>query len=161
VLHEAPSVSGLLHEHQPHGLLLAQVAASWDGRGRVVLITGASAGLGAESARVLAGRGATIVALARNAAAMQAVTDGIKKATPDADIRFVSCDLSDLASVAAAAQDVLALRLPLHVLMLNAGIMAPPFSTTKQVIAWLEFCPWLAGFTRRLVSCDCWIRSKS
>jgi NAD(P)-dependent dehydrogenase (short-subunit alcohol dehydrogenase family) len=44
----------------------------------------------------------------------------------------VKCDLEDLVSVAAAAKEVLALGLPLHTLMLNAGVMIPPFTLTKQ-----------------------------
>lgn len=46
----------------------------WDGRGTVVAITGATAGLGAEAARVLASRGATVVLLVRNVEAGAQVT---------------------------------------------------------------------------------------
>lgn len=60
------------------------------------------------------------------------VAQRIKSETPNADIRVVKCVLEDLESVAAAAKEVLALGLPLNTLMLNAGVMMPPFTLTKQ-----------------------------
>jgi NAD(P)-dependent dehydrogenase (short-subunit alcohol dehydrogenase family) len=52
------------------------------------------------------------------------VVSRIKDETPQADIRIITCNLEDLVSVAAAANAVLALGLPIHILMLNAGAEA-------------------------------------
>jgi retinol dehydrogenase-12 len=66
-----------------------------------VLITGASAGLGKESARVLASRGCTVVMAVRDVAKGQAVADAIQAAQPDALVEVMQLDLASLASVKA------------------------------------------------------------
>lgn len=95
-----------------------QVTAGLDLSGKTVLITGCSSGLGLESMRVLALRGAHVIGAARSAdrAAQAAASVG-------AEITPVSCDLADFDSVVACADAVHALRRPLDVLMCNAGVM--------------------------------------
>mmetsp|Transcript_32407 Transcript_32407/g.82317 ORF Transcript_32407/g.82317 Transcript_32407/m.82317 type:complete len:373 (-) Transcript_32407:248-1366(-) len=133
-----PSLNYLLGRPGPTGYGSAstaeQVAEGWGGSGRVILITGASCGLGAEAARVLAARGAHIVMLGRDAAAMQAVVQQVQAKTPGAKMDVIPCDLNDLAGVASAAKAFLAMKLPLHCLMLNAGVMACPLAVTAQGI---------------------------
>lgn len=97
-----------------------EVVTDLDLRGKTYLITGCNSGLGHESARVLAARGARIVGLARSrevaAAALAAL--GVEG---DA----VACDLADIASVRRAIRAVQALA-PLDAIIANAGIMALP-----------------------------------
>lgn len=97
------------------------VTSGLDLSGKTVLITGCNSGLGLESMRVLARRGAHVIGAARSRekAAMAAERVG-------AEITPVACELSDLASVAACAEEVRELKRPIDVLMCNAGIMALP-----------------------------------
>jgi WW domain-containing oxidoreductase len=96
-----------------------QVTAGLDLSGRTVLITGCASGLGLESMRVLALRGAHVIGAARSAdQAAQAARGVGTEVTP------MACDLADLESVAACADAVRALRQPIDVLMCNAGVMA-------------------------------------
>lgn len=96
------------------------VTAGIDLEGKVVMVTGANSGLGFESMRVLASRGAHVIAAARTLEkARQACAQVSGSTTP------VACELSDLDSVAACADQVLALAPKLDILMCNAGIMAP------------------------------------
>ena len=97
-----------------------EVTAGVDLQGKVVLITGANSGLGFESMRVLALRGAHVIAAARSLEkAREACSKVGDKTTP------IACELSDLGSVAACADQVRALTPRLDILMCNAGIMAP------------------------------------
>lgn len=111
-----------------------EVVQDWDGTGKVVAITGASGGLGGEISRVMANRGATVIMLVRNTNAGEAVASSIRAANPTADVRVIKCELESLKSVADSAKQVLDMKLPLHILILNAGIMAPPFGLTQDGI---------------------------
>lgn len=89
--------------------------------GKTVAITGCNSGLGEESARVLAKRGAFMIAAARSADKAQTILDkhGIEGAT-------VACELSDPASVRSAAQSIREMGRKIDVILCNAGIMALP-----------------------------------
>jgi NAD(P)-dependent dehydrogenase (short-subunit alcohol dehydrogenase family) len=100
-----------------------------DLKGKNIVVTGASSGIGAEAARVFATAGARVFALGRDVAKTMAVVDAISAACGEARVSFVACDLSNLASVRAAAADINALRIPIHVLLNNAGVMAIPVRT--------------------------------
>lgn len=93
-------------------------------QGKNIVVTGASSGIGAEAARIFALSGARVFALGRDQAKTLAVVDSINAACGESRTTFVSCDLSNLASVRAAAATVNAMGLPLHVLLNNAGVMA-------------------------------------
>ncbi|MBL8643034.1 MAG: SDR family NAD(P)-dependent oxidoreductase [Rhodospirillaceae bacterium] len=102
-----------------------QVTEGLDLTGKTVLITGCNSGLGFETMRVMMLRGAHVLGLARSkdkaaeAIASVAAMPGVKgKGTPFA------CELQDFATVAAAADEVNKLEMPIDVLMTNAGIMA-------------------------------------
>jgi len=97
-----------------------EVTAGLDLSGTTWLITGCNSGLGHESARVLALRGASIVGLARTKAKADAAL-----AELGIDGVGVACELSDLGSVRAAVEAVSALG-PLDGILANAGIMALP-----------------------------------
>ncbi|KAM0888881.1 hypothetical protein ACQ4PT_028060 [Festuca glaucescens] len=85
------------------------------------IITGATSGIGAETARVLAKRGARVVIPARNVKAAEDMRSRIRGECPGADVLVLHLDLSSLASVRAFADRFLALGLPLHLLINNAG----------------------------------------
>lgn len=92
--------------------------------GKTIAITGCNSGLGRESARVLALRGAHIVGLARTVEKAQAAFDelGLDKGKTTA----IACELSEPSSVREAARSLLSLGTKLDVLLCNAGIMALP-----------------------------------
>ena len=91
--------------------------------GRRALVTGASSGLGQETALGLARLGAAVHLLVRNEARGRAAADAIAAEHPEAELHVEVCDVSDLAAVRRAADD-LAARLPrLDALVHNAGAM--------------------------------------
>lgn len=101
-----------------------EVTAGLDLRGKTVLVTGVNSGLGEESARVLALRGARIVGAARTREkAAEACARLGAEAIP------IACELSEPASVRAAVEEVRRLDLQLDVMLCNAGIMALPERT--------------------------------
>ncbi|GLC45915.1 hypothetical protein PLESTF_000711900 [Pleodorina starrii] len=109
-----------------------QVSAGWDGRGRVALITGAATGLGYESARVLAQRGAHVVVAVRSQARAEETASRLRRDVPGAQVTPLELDLSSLASVRQAAADFKRTGLPLHILLLNAGVMACPMGRSRD-----------------------------
>ena len=99
--------------------------------GKTFFITGANTGLGFESARVLAGKGARVLIGCRTESKAQAAIDEIKSKHPQADLKFVALDLTSLDSIRAAAEEVNKEE-RLDVLLNNAGIMTPPFYRTQD-----------------------------
>lgn len=99
--------------------------------GRTFLVTGANAGLGFETSRVLAARGAKVILACRDAARAQSAIAAIRAETPSADLAFVRLDLADLDQVRVAAAEVLG-GPRIDVLINNAGVMIPPRSRTAQ-----------------------------
>jgi len=95
-------------------------------QGRLAVITGATGGLGYETALELAGAGAQVVLTGRNTAKGEAALAAIRAAHPDADIRYADLDLASLASVRAFADRFLADHPALDLLVNNAGVMVPP-----------------------------------
>lgn len=87
---------------------------------RVVVVTGASSGVGLESARVFAEAGATVVMAVRDVAKGKAVAKAFG-AQAEARCRVMALDLCSLQSVRDFAKELIATGLPIHVLMLNAG----------------------------------------
>jgi len=110
----------------------AQVAAGVDLGGKIAVITGGSGGLGAETARVLAARGARVVIGARDVAKGEKVAADIRSASPGAAIEVGALELASLPSIRAFAAAVLAKHPAIHLLVNNAGIMACPLARTEQ-----------------------------
>jgi NAD(P)-dependent dehydrogenase (short-subunit alcohol dehydrogenase family) len=108
-----------------------EVAAGVDLRGRVAVVTGASSGLGVETARTLAGRGATVVCAARDVAKAEAVAKEIRDATANPAVEVVRLELGSLASIRACAEELLARHPAIHLLVNNAGVMACPLARTE------------------------------
>jgi NAD(P)-dependent dehydrogenase (short-subunit alcohol dehydrogenase family) len=98
-----------------------EVTQGLDLTGKTVLITGANSGLGYETMRVLAMRGAHIIAIARNMEKAKKACDSIEgKTTP------VACELTDFNSILACTNTIKELKQPIDVLICNAGIMELP-----------------------------------
>ncbi|WP_412177659.1 oxidoreductase [Pseudomonas frederiksbergensis] len=95
-------------------------------KGRIVLVTGGTSGMGYEDALALARAGAEVIIAARNPERGAEAIKRIREVVPDAKLQFESVDLANLSSVRGLAER-LNQRLPrLDVLINNAAIMAPP-----------------------------------
>jgi NAD(P)-dependent dehydrogenase (short-subunit alcohol dehydrogenase family) len=94
--------------------------------GRVAVVTGANGGLGLETARALAGAGATVVMAARNQAKAAAARDEILGSYPGAQLELVELDLGSLDSVRVAATRILDRHDRIDILVNNAGVMGIP-----------------------------------
>jgi len=108
------------------------VLAGVDLKGRRVLVTGVSAGLGVETARVLAAHGADVVGAARDLAKAETATAVVREAaaTSGGSLQLIALDLADLSSVRAAADALVADGRGFDLVIANAGVMAPPFGKT-------------------------------
>ncbi len=93
-----------------------------DLKGRTFLVSGANTGIGKETVRGLAGRGARVVLAGRSEEKTRAAIKEIADETGNTDLDYVALDLGDLASVRSAAETFLASGEPLHVLVNNAGL---------------------------------------
>jgi NAD(P)-dependent dehydrogenase (short-subunit alcohol dehydrogenase family) len=103
-----------------------------DQSGRIVVITGASGGLGLETAAVLAAKGATVVLACRDPAkASRAAAQIVAVAGRDHAL-VVPLDLARLASVRAAASAIRSACPSLDLLINNAGVMAVPHQRTED-----------------------------
>ncbi|HEX4340619.1 MAG TPA: SDR family oxidoreductase [Polyangiaceae bacterium] len=96
------------------------VTAPLDLRGRNILVTGGNSGLGLETARVLALRGACVIATGRS-------EDKVRSACSELEGEIVplACELTDPRSVRACAETVMARTGKLDAIICNAGIIAP------------------------------------
>lgn len=91
--------------------------------GRTALVTGANSGIGFETARTLAARGAHVVLACRSESRAQSAIDRIRAAQPYARVEFLPLNLSDLESVREAAGRFKARHAALDILCNNAGVM--------------------------------------
>jgi len=89
--------------------------------GRTILVTGCSSGIGFETARVLAMRGASVICAARSAEKAKNVARAIS-----AQATGVACDLADPGSIRACVSELKGRTVRLDVIICNAGIMMPP-----------------------------------
>ena len=103
-----------------------------DQSGRTALVTGANTGIGYETARVLAERGARVLLGCRVAERAQAARDRILALHPKAEVVLLSLDLGSLASVRSAADEVSG-EARLDLLINNAGIMMPPREDSRPM----------------------------
>lgn len=99
-----------------------EIARLADLSGKQVVITGASSGIGAETARALALAGADLILGVRSVNSGRAVADGIAKIA-SRNVRVLPLDLSDLTSVAAFADQIAG---PIDLLVANAGVSKTP-----------------------------------
>ena len=109
----------------------SEAAEGIDLRGKVALVTGGSSGLGQETARVLADRGAHVILTARDVPKGERGAEGIRESTGNAKVEVEELELGSMKDVRAFAARFLAKHPTLHILINNAGVMAsPPAKTT-------------------------------
>jgi len=103
-------------------------------KGKRILVTGVSAGLGVETARSLAAHGAHVVGAARDLGKAEAATAQVRAdaAANGGSFELIELDLASLASVRAAADKLVAKGEPLDIIITNAGVMATPFGHTAD-----------------------------
>jgi NAD(P)-dependent dehydrogenase (short-subunit alcohol dehydrogenase family) len=94
--------------------------------GKTAFVTGATGGIGLETARMLANAGAYVILAGRNAEKGIAAMRDIAAGAPKGKIEFERCDMADLADVAAAAARTMATHASIDILINNAGVMMPP-----------------------------------
>lgn len=111
-----------------------EVTEGIDASGLTAIVTGASSGIGSETARVLALRGAHVVMAVRNVDSGNSVKETIIKEIGNAQLDVLELDLSSMASVRDFASNFKSLNLPLNILINNAGIMASPFQLSQDGI---------------------------
>jgi NAD(P)-dependent dehydrogenase (short-subunit alcohol dehydrogenase family) len=101
--------------------------------GKRVLVTGASAGLGVETARALAAHGAEVVGAARDLTKAKTATASVRAdAANGGSLELVELDLASLASVRACADALVANGKPFDLVICNAGVMATPAGKTAD-----------------------------
>ena len=103
-----------------------------DQSGRVALVTGANSGLGLVAARELAKAGAQVIVACRDTTKGQAALEAIRAAGPGTDPSLEALDLADLSSVSAFGERIRESHHAIDLLILNAGVMAPPRRLTAD-----------------------------
>ncbi|KAF3506635.1 hypothetical protein F2Q69_00009429 [Brassica cretica] len=111
-----------------------EVTHGVDGTGLTAIVTGASSGIGVETARVLALHGVHVVMAVRNTVSGAEVKQDILNQVPGAKLDVMELDLSSIESVRRFASDYKSTGLPLNILINNAGVMACPFMLSKDNI---------------------------
>lgn len=103
-----------------------------DQSGRTAIVTGANTGLGLETAKALAAKGAHVVLAVRNLTKGEAAAEWITRSVRDADLELQRLDLGSLASVREAADEIRTKHETIDLLINNAGVMTPPRETTSD-----------------------------
>ena len=103
-----------------------------DQTGRTAVVTGANSGIGFETARALAGKGARVIVACRSEEKGRDAERRIRTSAPAAEVRFEPLDLGSLASVRRFAEKVSAAESRLDLLVNNAGVMMPPYGKTAD-----------------------------
>jgi NAD(P)-dependent dehydrogenase (short-subunit alcohol dehydrogenase family) len=111
-----------------------EVLAGVDLKGKRILVTGVSAGLGVETSRALVAHGADLVGAARDLDKAKRATSEVSKAAAESGASFevVELDLASLRSVRAAADKLGADARLFDVIIANAGVMATPLGKTED-----------------------------
>ena len=97
-----------------------------DQTGRVAIVTGGNSGIGYETVKALAEKGATVVLATRSEARGSAAVDGLMNEVPNATIELSLLDLASQSSVRSFAEEFRARHDRLDLLINNAGVMNPP-----------------------------------
>ena len=103
-----------------------------DQKGRVVIITGTTSGLGKAAATVFAGKNATVIMAVRNIEKAGKVANEIQGKYPGSDLKILELDLTSLVSIKSFSDAVKKTYDHLDLLINNAGIMMCPYSKTSD-----------------------------
>ncbi len=109
-----------------------EVLSGVDLSGKTVFITGGNSGLGLETARAMATKGAHIVLAGRNQAKLDEAKHSIAEETPGAQLETIICDLGSLDSVRACSAEATGRFAKIDLLINNAGVMACPKEATAD-----------------------------
>jgi NAD(P)-dependent dehydrogenase (short-subunit alcohol dehydrogenase family) len=123
-----------------------EISQGIDLKGKVAIVTGASSGLGVETSRVLALRGAHVILAVRDTKKAEPFLEQIKKSTNNDKVEIIRLDLGSFDSVREFAKQFLSKNLPLNILINNAGIMAVPLNMIEgyeSQLATNHFGHWL------------------
>jgi NAD(P)-dependent dehydrogenase (short-subunit alcohol dehydrogenase family) len=118
------------------GSTAADVIDGVDLTGKTAIVTGASSGIGVETARALAAAGASVTLAVRDTSSGDRVAAEIRDNTGNANVTVGALDLSDLSTVATFARTWSG---PLHILVNNAGVMAVPELTLSPAGHEIQF----------------------
>lgn len=108
------------------------VLAGKDLSGKTVFVTGGNSGLGLETGRAMAAKGAHVVLAGRDQAKLDQAVATIKADHSDANLETIVCDLSSLDSVRACGTEANARFEKIDLLINNAGVMACPLTRTED-----------------------------
>jgi NAD(P)-dependent dehydrogenase (short-subunit alcohol dehydrogenase family) len=100
--------------------------------GRTAVVTGANGGLGLETARALAAKGAHVVMTARNQEKAAAAVEDIRRTVGEPSLELIPLDLASQAGVREAAEKILAQHDKIDILVNNAGVMGIPEQRTED-----------------------------
>ncbi len=103
-----------------------------DQTGKTAIVTGANSGIGFETARELARKGASVILACRDPGRGAAAIEAIKSELPEARVELATLDLGSLASVRAFAEGFRQGSESLDLLINNAGVMMPPYGKTED-----------------------------
>ncbi|MDD1422054.1 SDR family NAD(P)-dependent oxidoreductase [Dolichospermum sp. ST_sed1] len=101
-------------------------------KGRIVIVTGSSSGIGYETARVLANKQASVIIAVRNLDKGNKALAKIIQQNKDADVQVMELDLANLASVKNFTENFQKNYSRLDLLINNAGVMIPPYAKTTD-----------------------------
>ena len=108
------------------------VLAGHDLTGMTVFVTGGNSGLGQETGRAMAARGAHVVLMGRDQAKLDEALAAIRAEQPAAQIETITGDLGSLASLAACGKEARERFAKIDLLINNAGVMACPMGHTAD-----------------------------
>lgn len=109
-----------------------EALAGIDLAGQTVFVTGANSGLGQETARAMAARGAAVIMAGRDQVKLDQAVEAIRAQQADAALHTITCDLGNLASVRACTAEARDRFDRIDLLINNAGVMACPFTHTAD-----------------------------
>lgn len=100
--------------------------------GKVIIVTGGNSGLGYESVKAFASKGATVIMASRSLEKAKEAQKEISVYAPNGKVNVMEIDLMDLKSIKTFAQEFKTLYNRLDILLNNAGIMMTPYQLTKN-----------------------------